>query len=97
MKKIPRPSRLPSDILREDGWCKNRFQDDEGRCCLEGAFSKALTGHGGNYIKVDGITGSIRRAIGTRGGISSWNDAQEWVGPVIAAAERAERLLGWRP
>ena len=94
---MAKPAKLPSEILREDGWCKKVAFTDDGRHCLVGAFLESVS----PSIDFDGqIMRALRAAIRvvapeTRLLVTEWNDAQPSAAPVIAAAERAERLLGW--
>ena len=95
MTALKRPDRLPSEILREDGWCRGEMKDDQGRHCLEGALWEAIPPIGGG----DPVYAAIHKAIPTSHSdwlLTEWNDAQTSAEPVIAVCEEAERILGWR-
>lgn len=94
---IPRPAKLPSEVLIERGWCRNWIRR-EGRVCLLGSIAYAPL----KQPEIHAITNSLVAVMREKGvnGISEiiqWNDGF-WrsFDDVLAVCREAERRLGWR-
>ena len=94
MTTIPRPATLPSDLLRQ-GWCQGAAMRD-GRYCLRGAFCKAIMGSPISSLPQE-VVDVLYARVTNYAPITFWNDAPERTqAEVVADAEAAQRLLGWR-
>lgn len=73
-----------ADVIRERGWCRDAFQNDQGQVCAIGAIRIAVGGDafgvGPNWVGMNDAVNVLRNRIleetGCHYEIQSWNDAQ---------------------
>lgn len=93
MTTIPRPEKLPSEILLERGWCKHVFEQGRGGpVCIRGAINLAFVGHpAGRNTQEPAIAAWLKDTLGFDEGrlfdlpitplateeLARWNNAPE--------------------
>jgi hypothetical protein len=93
-----RPAKLPSQLLVQRGWCRDKVEDRRGRLCLAGAiYESSLRLSFTRQALTAMLQQVVEELVGHRISIPAWNDRRTTTfDDVLVVAREAERRLGWR-